>query len=140
MFPASNSAWVRPAKTPVRATRTGQLGAGSGRAPPALIRMRNSILSLAVRTAALPTSTRGSPQRPNSLSPATLRRYYLCALFGVAAGGEAGAAAPGPTAGNAAKPLATSSAALASRTFKLMLSSTTTITRWPWRAAVTAME
>jgi len=40
----------------------------------------------------------------------------------------------------AAKPLATNSAALASRTLRSALSSTTTITRCPLRAAVTAME
>ena len=69
-----------------------------------------------------------------------MRCYFFLPGTDEAAGWGAGDADPWPAAGNAAKPLASSSAALASRTFRVVLSNTMAMTRWPCRAAVTAME
>jgi hypothetical protein len=48
-------------------------------------------------------------------------RYFFRPAAGAAVGWEAGGADPCVAADNAAKPLATSSAALASRTFKYIM-------------------
>ncbi len=79
------------------------------------------------------SSRRGGTAKP-------VARGYFLGLGGAAIGWEAVVAAAWLVAGRAAKPLATSSAAFASRIFNVVLSSTTTMTRWLWRAAVTAME